>query len=222
DGRGGVWGGRQAGLGGPPRRGVTGAGRGHGRAFAAERGAPPAGLGHRRSLVHLTRPGAARADRLREPGRRLRAPGQAAVRGRQGPGGQRRRGARSGTPPGGRRRGGRGGRRPGAWRGRGGGEPAARPFRQRGVLPLAAPGRAAAARGPARGGRRGGTTWKRTVLVVAHPGRPEAVRNARLVVGRLTAAGINVRVLAPEAAGLQCAGADVVPAEPAAAADAEM
>jgi len=63
---------------------------------------------------------------------------------------------------------------------------------------------------------------KRTVLVVAHTGRPEAVRNARLVVDRLTAAGINARVLATEAADLQCAGADVVPAEPAAAADAEM
>jgi NAD+ kinase len=63
---------------------------------------------------------------------------------------------------------------------------------------------------------------KRTVLVVAHTGRPAAVRNARLVADRLTAAGINVRVLAPEAADLQCAGADVVPAEPIAAADAEM
>jgi NAD+ kinase len=63
---------------------------------------------------------------------------------------------------------------------------------------------------------------KRTVLVVAHTGRPAAVRNARLVVDRLSAAGINVRVLAPEAADLQCAGADVVPAAPAAAADAEM
>ena len=63
---------------------------------------------------------------------------------------------------------------------------------------------------------------KRTVLVVAHTGRPAAVRNARLVVDRLTAAGINVRVLASEAADLQCAGADVVPAAPTAAADAEM
>jgi len=63
---------------------------------------------------------------------------------------------------------------------------------------------------------------KRTVLVVAHTGRPAAVRNARLVVDRLTAAGITVRVLAPEAADLECAGADVVPAEPKAAADAEM
>jgi len=63
---------------------------------------------------------------------------------------------------------------------------------------------------------------KRTVLVVAHTGRPAAVRNARLVVGRLTAAGLNVRVLAPEAADLGCAGADVVPAEPDAAADTEM
>jgi NAD+ kinase len=63
---------------------------------------------------------------------------------------------------------------------------------------------------------------KRIVLVVAHTGRPAAVRNARLVVDRLTAAGINVRVLGTEAADLRCAGADVVPAEPAAAADAEM
>ena len=63
---------------------------------------------------------------------------------------------------------------------------------------------------------------KRTVLVVAHTGRPAAVRNARLVVNRLTAAGLNVRVLAPEAADLGCAGADVVPAEPDAAADTEM
>jgi NAD+ kinase len=63
---------------------------------------------------------------------------------------------------------------------------------------------------------------KRTVLVVAHTGRPAAVNNARLVVDQLTAAGINVRVLASEAADLQCAGADVVPTAPAAAADTEM
>jgi NAD+ kinase len=63
---------------------------------------------------------------------------------------------------------------------------------------------------------------KRTVLVVAHTGRPAAVNNARLVVDRLTAAGIDVRVLATEAAELRCAGADVVPAAPAAAADTEM
>ncbi len=63
---------------------------------------------------------------------------------------------------------------------------------------------------------------KRTVLVVAHTGRPAAVNNARLVVDQLTAAGINVRVLATEAGDLRCAGADVVPTAPAAAADAEM
>jgi NAD+ kinase len=38
----------------------------------------------------------------------------------------------------------------------------------------------------------------------------------------LTAAGVNVRVLASEAADLRCAGADVVPAAPEAAQDAEM
>src|SRR5262249_57888076 len=105
-------------------------------------------------------------------------------------------------------------------RGRRGGKPAARALRQRGVLPLAARGCAAAARGPAPAGRRGRTAVKRTVLVVAHTGRPAAVRDARLAVNRLTAAGINVRVLAPEAADLRCPGADGVPAEPAAAAGA--
>jgi NAD+ kinase len=63
---------------------------------------------------------------------------------------------------------------------------------------------------------------KRTVLVVAHVGRPAAQRSARRVVDRLTAAGIAVRVLEPEAADLRWAGADVVPATPGAAKDAEM
>ncbi|HEY6278903.1 MAG TPA: NAD kinase [Streptosporangiaceae bacterium] len=63
---------------------------------------------------------------------------------------------------------------------------------------------------------------KRTMLVVAHVGRPAALRSARLVVDRLTDAGVTVRILAPEAADLRCAGADVVPATPAAAEDAEM
>jgi len=63
---------------------------------------------------------------------------------------------------------------------------------------------------------------KRTMLVVAHVGRPAALRSARLVVERLTAAGIAVRILEPEAADLRCAGADVVPATPDAAQDAEM
>ena len=63
---------------------------------------------------------------------------------------------------------------------------------------------------------------KRTVLVVAHVERPAALRNARLVVDRLTAAGVTVRILETEAADLRCAGADVVPAAPGAAQDAEM
>jgi NAD+ kinase len=63
---------------------------------------------------------------------------------------------------------------------------------------------------------------KRAMLVVAHVGRPAALRSARLVVDRLTAAGIAVRILEPEAADLRCAGADVVPATPDAAQDAEM
>jgi NAD+ kinase len=63
---------------------------------------------------------------------------------------------------------------------------------------------------------------KRTVLVVAHTGRPEARSSARLVAEMLIAAGVNVRVLASEAADLRCAGADVVPATPEAAQGAEM
>ena len=63
---------------------------------------------------------------------------------------------------------------------------------------------------------------KRTVLVVAHVGRPAALRSARLVVDRLTSAGVAVRILEPEAADLRCAGADVVPATADAAQDAEM
>jgi NAD+ kinase len=66
------------------------------------------------------------------------------------------------------------------------------------------------------------TGAKRTVLVVAHTGRGAALRSARLVVDRLTAAGVTVRILADEAAELRCAGADVVPAAPDAAAEAEM
>jgi NAD+ kinase len=63
---------------------------------------------------------------------------------------------------------------------------------------------------------------KRTVLVVAHAGRPAALRSARLVVDRLTTAGVSVRVLAPEAADLRCAGADVVPPTSDAAAGTEI
>ena len=63
---------------------------------------------------------------------------------------------------------------------------------------------------------------KRTVLVVAQVGRPAALRSARLVVDRLPAAGVAVRILGPEAADLRCAGADVVPATPEAAQDTEM
>jgi len=62
----------------------------------------------------------------------------------------------------------------------------------------------------------------RTMLLVAHTGRPSAVRIARIVVDRLTAAGVAVRVLAPEAADLGAAGADVVPVSSQAADGSEM
>jgi NAD+ kinase len=65
---------------------------------------------------------------------------------------------------------------------------------------------------------------KRTMLVVAHTGRSAGVRVARMVVDRLTAAGVAVRVLAPEAADLGVAdvAAQVVPVSALAADGAEM
>ncbi len=62
----------------------------------------------------------------------------------------------------------------------------------------------------------------RTMLLVAHTGRDAARRIARVLVARLTGAGVAVRVLEPEAAELGCASASVVPVSPAAAAGAEM
>jgi NAD+ kinase len=60
------------------------------------------------------------------------------------------------------------------------------------------------------------------MLVVAHTGRPAGVRVARTVVDRLTAAGVAVRVLEPEAAELDAAAAEVVPVSALAADGAEM
>jgi NAD+ kinase len=60
------------------------------------------------------------------------------------------------------------------------------------------------------------------MLVVAHVERPAAVRVARIVVGRLTAAGVTVRVLASEAAELGTARTQIAPATPRAADGAEM
>lgn len=60
------------------------------------------------------------------------------------------------------------------------------------------------------------------MLVVTHTGRPEAVRSARLVVERLSEAGIGVRVLDGEAGAIAVAGVDVMPSTAAAAEDAEV
>jgi NAD+ kinase len=60
------------------------------------------------------------------------------------------------------------------------------------------------------------------VLVVTHTGRPGAVRSAKLVIERLTEAGIAVRVLDEEAEDLSCAGVDMMPMSEAACEDAEM
>lgn len=62
----------------------------------------------------------------------------------------------------------------------------------------------------------------RSVLIMAHTGRPGAVTSAQLVIRRLTDAGINVRVLEGEAKDIACSGVEVFPAEPAATAGAEL
>lgn len=60
------------------------------------------------------------------------------------------------------------------------------------------------------------------MLVVAHTGRESARRSATRVIERLTAAGVAVRVTEAEVPALECVGASVVPAGPAAAQDAEL
>jgi NAD+ kinase len=65
-------------------------------------------------------------------------------------------------------------------------------------------------------------TPQRAVLLVAHTGRPAAVRSARLVIERLTAAGLAVRVLTAEAPDLRSPAAVEVAVAAEAAAGAEM
>jgi NAD+ kinase len=57
----------------------------------------------------------------------------------------------------------------------------------------------------------------RSVLVVSHTGRPEAVRAVREAVGLLSDAGVGVRVLADEAGALALPDATAVPADQTAA-----
>ena len=63
---------------------------------------------------------------------------------------------------------------------------------------------------------------KRSVLVVVHTGRPEAIRSAQLVIERLSEAGICVRVLDDEAAAIGGSGVQVMPSTAAEADDAEV
>jgi len=60
------------------------------------------------------------------------------------------------------------------------------------------------------------------MLLVVHAGRPAVVHVARRVIGRLTAAGVSVRVLENEAGDLGAADAEVVPATRQGAHGAEM
>jgi NAD+ kinase len=63
---------------------------------------------------------------------------------------------------------------------------------------------------------------KRTMLVLAHTGRENALSSARQAINQLTSAGVAVRVTEEEAAALACSGAEVLPAGPAAAEGAEL
>jgi NAD+ kinase len=62
----------------------------------------------------------------------------------------------------------------------------------------------------------------RVMLLVVHTGRPAARRAASVMIAKLAAAGIGVRVLEPEAAELGCETAAVVPASASAAEGTEM
>jgi NAD+ kinase len=62
----------------------------------------------------------------------------------------------------------------------------------------------------------------RTMLVLAHTGKASALRSARLIVERLVAAGVAVRVTEDEAPTLACAGATVLPVGPEAAKGVEL
>jgi len=62
----------------------------------------------------------------------------------------------------------------------------------------------------------------RVMLLVAHTGRPTAIRVARVLLDKLIAAGISMRVLESEAADLGCPSAIAAPVSPAAAAGVEM
>jgi NAD+ kinase len=66
------------------------------------------------------------------------------------------------------------------------------------------------------------TRADRTILLVAHTGRPAALRVARLVTARLAEAGIAARVLEPEAADLRVDACEVVQVSAAAAVGTEM
>ena len=68
----------------------------------------------------------------------------------------------------------------------------------------------------------GEAAGQRVMLLVVHTGRPDALRVSRVLVSRLNAVGIAVRVLEPEAAELDCGTAAVVPVSETAAVGAEM
>jgi NAD+ kinase len=62
----------------------------------------------------------------------------------------------------------------------------------------------------------------RTMLVLANPGKENALRSARRVIERLIAAGVAVRITESDAPALRCSGVSVLPADPEAAKGAEL
>ncbi len=67
-----------------------------------------------------------------------------------------------------------------------------------------------------------GADRSRTMLLVAHTGRAAALRIARALVGKLTDAGISVRVLEPEQSAIGCTTTTAVPVCETAAVGTEM
>ena len=162
---------------------------------------------------------------VRGPGRRLRAPGQAAVRGGQGPGGRGWRGARAGPAGRGGRLGGRGRLRPGARRGR------AWPRARCPARPATSSTSSGCAVAPRRSTRPscGGSSRKDPSEHQTHRARGGPRRAAGGAAQRPPGGGPAHRGRDRGARPgrrrrpiCSCAGADVVPATPDAAQDAEM
>jgi len=91
-----------------------------------------------------------------------------------------------------------------------------------GAEPTLPPGGGDAGRSPSGQSAGARSAADRVMLLVAHTGRPAALRVARVLFAQLAAAGIGIRLLEPEAAELGCDAAAVVPVSASAATGTEM